>query len=343
MAPDTHDFTATEIKAGILVLVSLVILVGFVATVRGCRPKDQSAKRFYATFNDISGLNEGADVRFGGVKVGRVVAIEPDPGDRSRIRVTAVVRGDVPVNHGSEASIQQVTLTTEKHLEISTGSTSQPLHASGDTLRSRVSGGGLIDMSELAGVISRLERLLDDVILMVGVDKARERAAEGGPEVVDLTRLMATLDQSLTESAGAVRRLGAVIEDNRDGFRDVVERLAALETSATELVAELREAVEENRQPLHETVANLQRLTGDTGARIEELAASLKVTLEHLQDTGGNASDLLDDQRPTIEEILLNLQEATRNLRELSRILADQPQALIRGRAPQGRTDGEKR
>ena len=90
MPAKQHDFTATEIKAGILVLVSFFILVGFLVAIRGCRPQDESAKTFYAVFTDISGLNRGADVRFGGVRVGKVIAIEPDPEDRARIRVTRV-------------------------------------------------------------------------------------------------------------------------------------------------------------------------------------------------------------------------------------------------------------
>ena len=45
--------------------------------------------------------------------------------------------------------------------------------------------------------------------------------------------------------------------------------------------------------------------------------------------------------RPAIEEMLFNLQETTRNLKEFSRILADQPDALIRGKGTQGRTNGE--
>ena len=65
--------------------------------------------------------------------------------------------------------------------------------------------------------------------------------------------------------------------------------------------------------------------------------------LTYLQNLGGNSSDMLDDQRPTIEEILVNLQETTRNLREFSRTLADQPDALIRGKNNQGRKNGEKK
>jgi ABC-type transporter Mla subunit MlaD len=69
--------------------------------------------------------------------------------------------------------------------------------------------------------------------------------------------------------------------------------------------------------------------------------ATLQTTLRYLQDFSGNSSDLMDDQRPNIEEMLLNLQETTRNLKEFSRILADQPNALIRGKGKQGRKDGE--
>lgn len=93
MAAKKDNFTATEIKAGVFVLVSIVILVALVAAIRGCRPRDISAKFYTASFTDIGGLNQRADVRFGGVKVGRVTAIEPDPDDRAMIRVTAEVGG----------------------------------------------------------------------------------------------------------------------------------------------------------------------------------------------------------------------------------------------------------
>ncbi len=69
----------------------------------------------------------------------------------------------------------------------------------------------------------------------------------------------------------------------------------------------------------------------------------LQTTLQYLQDVGGNTSDMLDDRRPAIEETLLNLQETTRNLKEFSRILADQPDALIRGRGAHGRKGEESK
>ena len=340
MPAKQHDFTATEIKAGIMVLASLIILVGFLAAIRGCRPKDDTAKTFYAVFTDIGGLNRGADVRFGGVRVGKVTAIEPDPDDRARIRVTAVVNGNVPVNHGSIATIEQVTMTTEKHLEISTGGTEQPLHETGDLLTSS-GGGGLFDVPDLEGVTSRLETMLDGVNALLGVSETGE--GTGDPEAVDLAEVLASLKTALDEGAEVARGAGAVIDDNRAGIEEIVTRLAALEETATELMERLNGVIEENRGSIHQSFSNLEELTGELNKRVDELVTTLQTTLQYLQDLGGNTSDLLDDQRPTIEEMLLNLTETTRNLKEFSRILADQPDALIRGKGKQGRKNGEKK
>jgi phospholipid/cholesterol/gamma-HCH transport system substrate-binding protein len=338
MPVEQQNFTATEIRAGLLVLVSFVIMVGFIAAIRGCRPHDDSAKQYGATFTDISGLNKGADVRFGGVRVGRVTTIAPDAEDRSRIRVTMEVKGDIPVNEGSVASIEQVTMTAEKHLEITTGGADQPLHESGDTLSSSPSH-GLLDLPNLEGMVARTETLLDGLNVLLGVDQT----GDGAADVVGLKDIFASLEVTLDESAQVARDVSAVIGENRAGLGEIVKNLSALEESATELMTQLNAVVAENRSPLHESVGNLQQMTAEMGERVSELGASLQATLQYLQDLGGNSSDMLDDQRPTIEEILVNLQETTRNLREFSRTLADQPDALIRGKGKQGRKNGEKR
>jgi phospholipid/cholesterol/gamma-HCH transport system substrate-binding protein len=339
MPAKQHDFTATEIKAGLFVLASLFILIGFLVAIRGCRAGDDDTKIYYAVFTDISGLNTGADVRFGGVRVGRVTAIEPDPDDRARIRVTASVGGRIPVNHGSVATIEQITLTTEKHLEVSTGGAEEPLHESGDTLRSSL-GGGLFDTPDLEAVVAKLETMLDSINSLLGAD---DDVGTGDDESVDLAEVLSSLKTTLDEGAQVARSAGSVIEDNRASIDEIVNGLGTLEATATEMMEELNGVLAENRGSLQGSLGNIEELTGQLNARLDELLTTLQSTFGYLEDLGGNTSDLMDEQRPTLEEMLLNLQETTRNLREFSRILADQPDALIRGRGAQGRKNGETR
>ncbi|MCU0303624.1 MAG: MlaD family protein [Thermoanaerobaculales bacterium] len=342
MPADQRSFTATEIRAGVMVLASLVVLIGFVAAIRGCGSGAGEPNRFIADFTRINGLNLGAEVRFGGVKSGKVVEIGTDPDDRSRIRVVAEVPADVPVNHDSVASIEQVSLTTGKHLEISTGSAEAALHVSGDRIASVTTDGGLFDVPDLEGVVTRLETTLDGVIALLGVDRARAEAATTGEEMVDLAAVTAALERTLDAGTSAATTLDATIADNRAELAAVIARLAELEAAAAELLANLNAAVEENREPLRETVGNLAELTETAARRIDELSASLERTLEHLERLGGDTAGLLDEQRPTLELILRNLEATTRNLRTLSQTLADQPGSLVYGATPRGREGGGK-
>ena len=342
MAATKTEFTATEIKAGLLVLASLFILVVFVAAIRGCRPQDENVKRYQAAFTDIGGLNLRADVRFGGVQVGRVVGIEPDARDRRMILVTAEVGADVPVNRASVATIKQVSLTAEKHLEISTGDADAELLEDGATIPTRTGNGGFFDVPDLNGVTTRLETLLDSVIMLVGTTPSEFEDGAEASEVVDMAEILSTLRVTLEQSAVAARDLSALIGENRVEIREVVRRMAELEASATELTTLLAAVVSENRAPLAATLANLQRVSEETSRRLEEVANSLSAALTPLSEFGANASDLIEEERPALAEIVENLRVTTENLRQLSSTLADQPDALIRGVRPQGRQNGER-
>jgi ABC-type transporter Mla subunit MlaD len=194
-----------------------------------------------------------------------------------------------------------------------------------------------MDIPDLEGITSRMEVLLDSVTLLMG----GQPVGGSDHDIVDFADVAATLQETLDETGGTFREVNGVIAENRQGFNEVVERLAALEQTATLLMNQLNEVVAENRVPLNETMANLQQLTEEASARLEDLAVTLKASLQHFEDMGGNASDILDEQRPTIEGILVNLEATTRNLRRLSETLANQPSAIVRGAKARGRKDGE--
>lgn len=343
MPAEKTSFTATEIKAGVMVLAAVVILAGFVGMMRGCGTRGEERNVFVADFSSIIGLNLGAEVRFGGVKVGRVIDIGADPESRARIRVTFEVPASIPVNHDSVATIEQISLTTAKHLEISTGSEDAPLHVSGDCIQSYTKDGGFVDIPDLEGVISRMETMLDGIITILGVERARAAAAATGEEMVDLAAVAAALEEVLVAGGSTITNIDATIAENRDDIAVIVDRLVVMEEAAAELLANLNAVVEDNREPLARTAVNLEQLSADGAVRFEELATSLEETLAYLENLTGNASQLVDEHRPTLEQILVNLEATTRSLRRFSQAVAEQPNALVRGAKPQGREDGGSR
>jgi phospholipid/cholesterol/gamma-HCH transport system substrate-binding protein len=340
MPAEKTNFTVTEIKAGVLVLASVLVVVVFIGAIRGCGEGGEKINRYSAEFTSINGLDLGAEVRFGGVKAGKVVAIEPDPENRTKIRVEFEMPAALPVNHGSVATIEQISLTTGKHLEVTTGSKDEPLHVSGDRIRSETTSGGFVDIPDLDGVVSRLETALDGLITLLGVERAQAASAQNGEEMVDLAAVTAALERALNAGTDTIETVDTAIAENRDDLRLIVERLAALENAALDLVTDLNAAVDENREPLKETVVNFAQLSEEASRRVEELTESLSVTLRYLESLGGDASGLVDSQRPTLEQILLNLEATTRNLKQFSQTLAERPNALVRGTGPSGRSDG---
>jgi phospholipid/cholesterol/gamma-HCH transport system substrate-binding protein len=342
MPAKKNDFTATEIKAGILVLASLVVLAGFVGAIRGCGSAGEKVNTFSAEFTNISGLNLGAEVRFGGVKVGRVVDISAGVEDRSSIRVVFEVPATVPVNHGSLATIEQISLTTAKHLEITTGDKNQPLHVDGDRINAKTYEGGAFGIPDLEGVVARLETVLDGLVTLLGVERAKDLEEATGEEMVDLAAVTAALERTLNAGTSTVEAVGDTIAENRDGLRELVDRLANLGAAADELLTNLNAAVDENREPLNETLVNFSELSDEAARQVEALTASLAQTLQYLEEVSGNTSHLVEKHGPTLEQVLINLESTTRSLRRFSEALSEQPNVLVRGSKPKGRPDGGK-
>ena len=350
MAERKHNFTSTEIKAGVFVVISVLVLGGFIAAILGLRPPAET-KTYYAMFRNTAGLNLGADVRFGGLKVGRVSHIAPDPADHSQIQVAVTVTHDTPVNTETVASIEQVSLTAEKHLELSTGDRESAPLPDGEAVKSLTKSGGLIDLPDLGGVITKVEDLLDDLSAFLGVEEAEELEARGEEEFAKVSRVAADLRRTLDGGAALVQDVRDVIADQRPAIDDIVAKVRTIEDSVLEVLEEVQGMLEENRPALRDTLGNVQRGTG----RIEEITAqasklvdgltenidalvsSLQQTLDNAGGLSGTARDFLDDNRPAIEDIIFDLRNTMRYLQDFSRTIAEQPESVIRGRAPAGR------
>ncbi|MEM7071139.1 MAG: MlaD family protein [Pseudomonadota bacterium] len=121
-----------EILLGALVILAAI---GFALYAYNTKEKvSEDTYRLKATFANVDGLNEGADVRAGGVQIGSVVKQFIDPETYETIVIFSVLESlKIPSN--SVASIGSTGLLGGKFLNIEIGNDTQTLLNPEDTLK----------------------------------------------------------------------------------------------------------------------------------------------------------------------------------------------------------------
>jgi phospholipid/cholesterol/gamma-HCH transport system substrate-binding protein len=131
-----------ELMVGIFVLAGLACLA-YLAIHLGKMEVIGSGYKVHATFDNVSGLKQGAAVEVAGVEVGRVEAIRLSPGDRAQV----VLRLDQGLNLNDDAiaSVRTKGIIGDKFVKLSPGSSGKTI-SSGGNIRDTESA---IDLEEL--------------------------------------------------------------------------------------------------------------------------------------------------------------------------------------------------
>ncbi len=275
-----------------------------------------------ATFAQVNGLVEGADVEAGGSKVGSVENIELGRDGLPHVRMR--VSDDFRLRRGGRASIRFFSVSGEvnRYVALAQGNGSEL--ADGATL----AGTRTDQPVEIDQVLSTLDPATRDDVrtLLARIDAStRDRGSQ--------------IENTLRYSARALRETAALVHDVRgdgnalrtlvrDGRR-VVGAVAsdpgALGSTADELAAVLRT-----------TAARETEL----GAGVDGLAAGLRsprLALERTRRAVGNLRDIVADARPGVQRLVPfardlrpTLHAAVPALDEGRRLAADAPADLRR-------------
>jgi phospholipid/cholesterol/gamma-HCH transport system substrate-binding protein len=304
-----------EIKAGAVVLGSLGVLVALIVLVS--RGGFQSTPVEYRIeFASVGGLEEGAQVRLGGVKVGRVLRVVP-PGQASpRVQVTVGLRKDVVLRAGTEASLTTLGLVGEHYIELS-----NPKPGPGE-----IPPGGLIAAREQPSLSE----------LVVGAREMGEAAK------AMLARIQEVVDGPVRDF---VQRASRAMDSGDRALRGL-EQTLSLENREhlRKSLAAVSAVLEENRAPLRTAVADLGTLVQKMDEAVDPKGGDLKGTLTIMKADLERTREVLDNMDRAItnfdravtgnleafEETLANLRRASQNARELTQSLKERPwQALF--------------
>jgi phospholipid/cholesterol/gamma-HCH transport system substrate-binding protein len=323
-----------EVKVGALILVSLVLLGGFVLIMGGLSL--EKTYRLYVDFDNPGGLLSGAAVRIGGVKVGSVKDLEflggtVDPKTGRRV----VVRTEIDVERRVQASIHQdadfyVTaqgVLGEQFLAINPGSPDKPALAEGAEVKG-------IDPPRLDLFLAKAYELLDTTV--EGIKNNRATLSD----IIDNTDgLLKGLNFVVSGNRERIERTLANVEDitveakqlTHDARVNYVDNPKVLSTvdRVNDLVARIQEDSGPMLKDAREALANLNRVSATVGdpkeqekirktladiaqlaERANATAADAQAIAAHIKSGKGTVGALVMD-----EEIYDDMQEMVRDLK----------------------------
>lgn len=280
-----------KIKVGALVLVSLALLVGFVALLGTFSVGERSP--VVIELDDSGGLLAGAPVRIAGVRAGRIDAVEflVDPREavtgRAHVRLVALVDRDKfpAVRTDSEFYVTSQGVLGEKYLEIRPGSAEAEPVAAGAVLRGR-------DPARIDLIFSRAESILAQI----------EEALSGGGDLQ-----VGGLIASVTKLSG---RANAYLDRHQARIDQVTEDLVATGSDLRAITAALRAGIGSGDE-LSATFRDVSKVVSVLARDAEPVSRVARDALGNLEKAAAEVSALIEMVRAPMEPVMADLPAIT--------------------------------
>ncbi|HEV1285223.1 MAG TPA: MlaD family protein [Bryobacteraceae bacterium] len=154
-----------NLRLGIFIVITLAILATGVFLIGGRESMFRSSYKVKAEFDNVAGLNEGADVRVGGIRKGSVKKIQLPKRSDEKVTVMMDLEKETQniVKTDSVADIKSEGMLGDKYIEITFGSVEAANLRGGETIGSRPP----VDISDLFGkantILDTTQGALDNV------------------------------------------------------------------------------------------------------------------------------------------------------------------------------------
>ena len=321
---------AQGFRLGLFLTVSTTILVGTILALVGSSLLEQKDEYWLRIEGSAGGLERGAQVRYNGIRVGRVEEVGIDPDDPSFVKVKLALDPDTPITVDTVAVLNMQGITGLKYIELTGGSKDSERLEPGGEIKS---GGSDFDLlTERAFAITeKIETLLDNLV-----------TATGGEQI---TKLNAVLE----EAEATMAALRVLIEDNQKKIDQILANAESTTAELSGLIVDARSTLVTTQstimriaewvdpRQIRALLNNLNKTLDEIKARASDqelgaLLASSQQLTEETRTLVKNADVTLLRTRDDLRRALDELAMSTENLSEFTQILVDNPSALISGR-----------
>jgi phospholipid/cholesterol/gamma-HCH transport system substrate-binding protein len=290
---------AQRIRLGIFLTAGLFLLAVFAAIPFGLRLKN-TTNTYIAFFEgeSLSGLEQGATVKFSGVPIGKVDKISYLPDDLSKVRVEMKIQSDFPMKVDMVATTGAMGITGLKYIEITGGTNEAEVLKPGAEIETKISTFSTIT-GKAESIVAKVELLLNHLNEISNPDSLK-----GIKEILD----------NVSTITGEVK--GFVGETRPD--------IARITGSTNTLITRLDSIAQDIRQITSRVEENI------SGDRIASALSQVDSAAAALKDVAENVALLVRQSREDFTMTMQNVRQASENADQLTKILAENPSLLLR-------------
>ncbi len=288
-----------EIKAGIIIVASLLIMSVFVVLIGGGQFMNRYDK-YYVRVQNAAGLETGAQVKLGGVRVGRVLGIREPDGPGRPVTIEIGVREGTPVYKGTKALITQIGFVGDIYLLLTVDHTTDERIKTGEDIPSDPTVEFTMMMAKLNTLAESVDGLIRDVNKLFSPSNVQK-----------VENLIVDTNKAIVSGSTSLEKVAA-------GFKSAAAKL--------ELVLnEVEGLIKSNKGEVSELI----RKAREDLERAGEMIKSLEETSRSVGRTSNSIDKAVVQQSQNLDVLLTTMTRTTEELQELLGEIKNKPWSII--------------
>lgn len=288
-----------EVKAGTIIVVSLAILSAFIVLIGGGRFFDN-----YDTYQvhvmNAGGLEVGAQVRLGGVRIGRILSINPPAGPGKPVTIEIGIKKGTVLYKGTRANITQLGFVGDIYLLLTVQETTNEKIKVGDVIPSKEQVQFDVLMAKLEGIADSVDKLIKDINKIFS-----QKNIEGIELLVENT------NEAIVSGSASIDQVAASLKSTTDKLERVLD--------------EVEEILKDNKEEFSQLLKKAREDIEKAGDMIESIESTAK-SIEKTSDTADEATAL---QSQNLDNLFNTLNRTTEELQELLQEIKHKPWSII--------------
>jgi phospholipid/cholesterol/gamma-HCH transport system substrate-binding protein len=335
---------AQKARLGTFVATGVILFAGGVISLAGLKIWE-SRDTYRVRYKDaVGGLEPSAQVKYQGLRVGRVETLRIAEDDPTAIEVEISLEGGTPLYEGTTAVLDMSGITGLKTINLTPGDPRKPKIAPGSMVPA---GQSLIDkITGSAEQIALKVELVANQAARWTSDDNRLRIEASLDSLVRLTnnadKLVADIHDPLIAALTEFEKTGASVRAfTSEGTllmrasKDEIQLTLVAARGAIQQAEKLIKAADAEQVRTTITAARSAMISLDqrlSSAELGQSITNLGIALAKLNQLLGEMDLAVRASREDFVTSLSHVRQATEDLREFSRIIAQDPSVLLRGK-----------